>query len=102
VICRHCNQSKVNRPRGLCWRCYYTPGLRDLYASMGLPALLIIRGRPSSAPTSAFPGTEAKIAVLAARAGRREELFHPDDFNPGAVEMVDPPFLVPLQHGGAA
>ena len=30
VKCRHCGKSKVNRPRGLCWTCYYTPGLRML------------------------------------------------------------------------
>ena len=30
-ICRHCTKSKVNRPRGLCWSCYYTPGVKDLY-----------------------------------------------------------------------
>ena len=31
MICRHCNKNKVNRPRGLCWDCYYMPGVRDLY-----------------------------------------------------------------------
>ena len=32
-ICRHCAdpKRKVNRPRGLCWYCYYTPGVRKLY-----------------------------------------------------------------------
>ena len=29
AVCRHCTQSKVNRPRGLCWSCYYTPGVRE-------------------------------------------------------------------------
>ncbi len=29
--CRHCRKSSVSRPRGLCWGCYYTPGVRDLY-----------------------------------------------------------------------
>ena len=33
AVCRHCSKSKVNRPRGLCWSCYYTPGVRDLYPS---------------------------------------------------------------------
>ena len=28
-ICKHCRKSKVNRPRGLCWGCYYTPGVKD-------------------------------------------------------------------------
>jgi hypothetical protein len=31
MICVHCCKKKVNRPRGLCWGCYYTPGVRDLY-----------------------------------------------------------------------
>lgn len=33
MTCRHCGKGKVCRPRGLCWRCYYTPGVRDLYPS---------------------------------------------------------------------
>ena len=33
LICRHCRRSGVNRPRGLCWTCYYTPGVRELYPS---------------------------------------------------------------------
>lgn len=32
-VCRHCNCRKVNRPRGLCWRCYYTPAVRAMYLS---------------------------------------------------------------------
>ena len=31
--CRHCHEGPVNRPRGLCWSCYYRPGVRDLYPS---------------------------------------------------------------------
>jgi hypothetical protein len=27
--CRNCKVKKVNRPRGLCWTCYCTPGVRD-------------------------------------------------------------------------
>lgn len=33
MICRHCSKFKANRPRGLCWKCYYTPGVRDLFPS---------------------------------------------------------------------
>lgn len=29
--CRHCTARPVHRPRGLCWTCYYAPGVRDLY-----------------------------------------------------------------------
>lgn len=34
---------------------------------------------PPAAATSARPGSEAKIAEMAARAARGEQLFHPDD-----------------------
>ena len=30
-ICLHCKILKVCRPRGLCWSCYYKPGVRELY-----------------------------------------------------------------------
>ncbi len=32
-LCRHCQKSHVNRPLGLCWHCYYCPGVRALYPS---------------------------------------------------------------------
>ncbi|GIW81518.1 MAG: hypothetical protein KatS3mg105_3325 [Gemmatales bacterium] len=35
--------------------------------------------RPPAQPTDAEPGSEEKIAVMAARAARGEALFHPDD-----------------------
>ncbi len=35
MICRHCHRKKVNRPRGLCWRCYYRPGVRERYPPIG-------------------------------------------------------------------
>lgn len=33
MLCRHCQTKKANRPRGLCWPCYYTPGVKELYPS---------------------------------------------------------------------
>lgn len=30
--CRHCGK-KANRPRGLCWNCYYDPAIGALYPS---------------------------------------------------------------------
>jgi hypothetical protein len=30
-VCRHCHAEPVSRPRGLGWKCYYAPGVRDLY-----------------------------------------------------------------------
>lgn len=33
--CVHCGKKRPNRPRGLCWQCYYTPGVRELYGVRG-------------------------------------------------------------------
>jgi len=65
----------VNRPRGLCWTCYYTPGLRERYASGSKYAS---RGEPKGNPNSrgplpatttiAVPGSDAKICVMMERA----------------------------------
>lgn len=83
MICRHCNEHPVSRPRGLCWTCYYNPTVRDRYpladhcvcgpharsgGSMKLPE-----------PTDARPGSEDKIAILAERVRLGMALFHPDD-----------------------
>lgn len=29
--CAHCKKSHAHRPRGLCWTCYYQPGVKELY-----------------------------------------------------------------------
>lgn len=84
MLCRHCRKARVNRPRGLCWSCYYRPGVRDRYpstskyarrgAGVGVgPAPLPAR------PTSALPGSAEKIRVLAERAQLGQQLWHPDD-----------------------
>jgi hypothetical protein len=74
----------VSRPRGLCWNCYYTPGIRDRYLSTSRHASRgqgNIRGnaKPAESPTRARPGSQAKIAVLEQRARDGQELWHPDD-----------------------
>ena len=83
-MCRHCQAGSVSRPRGLCWSCYYAPGVRELYPTTSkfgrrgegnfnctppLPAF----------PTHATPGSAEKIATLAERARLRQNLWHPDD-----------------------
>jgi hypothetical protein len=81
MICRHCNQRGVNRPRGLCWGCYYTPGVIHLYPPDSKYAYRGVgtSGRKPCEPTTARPGSPEKIAVLEGRAERGEMLFHPDD-----------------------
>ena len=83
TICRHCKKCKVNRPLGLCWGCYYRPGIRDLYPSTSIYANrgvgLSQKRRPLPEPTRARPGTPEKVAVLEARAEAGEHLWHPRD-----------------------
>lgn len=83
-LCRHCHRYHTTRPRGLCWRCYYTPGVIALYPSTSKFAR---RGVPNktgavpapAVPVSAGPGEPEKVAELEARAGRGESLWHPRD-----------------------
>jgi hypothetical protein len=75
---------KANRPRGLCWSCYYTPGLRDLFPSTSKFARRGVtdfygRAAMAHAPTPALPGTPEKVAVLEERARRGVSLWHPRD-----------------------
>lgn len=85
--CRHCHGRGVNRPRGLCWRCYHLPGVKDRY-----PALMNGTGRARAyglglvAPVkqaaqacAARPGTEGKMVVMRQRLERGEHLHHPED-----------------------
>ena len=84
MVCRHCGRSRVNRPRGLCWSCYYTPGVRERYPSTSKFAR---RGNSNGngaaplppGPTQARPGSSEKVAVLEQRAQRRQALWHPHD-----------------------
>ena len=82
--CRHCGRAKVNRPRGLCWSCYYTHGVRDRYPSTSKFArrgLGIFNGNTVQppVPTTAPPGTPEKMAVLEMRIRHRQALWHPLD-----------------------
>lgn len=90
MACRHCkDQDRVaNRPRGLCWTCYYTPGVKELYEPIGEKGVygaygsatpMNHRGRLPAQPTNELRGTPEKIEVMRERAARGESLFHPDD-----------------------
>jgi hypothetical protein len=84
AICRHCSKSKVNRPRGLCWSCYYTPGVKELYPSTSKYARRGVGNFTGNAPlppvpTTAVPGSPEKLAVLEQRAKMKLAIFHPAD-----------------------
>jgi hypothetical protein len=84
MMCRHCNYVPSSRPRGLCWSCYYTPGVRDQYPSTSKFARRGVgdfNGQVAlpAGPTSALPGSPEKVAILEQRASRGEALWHPQD-----------------------
>ena len=94
TICRHCRTRRPARPRGLCWRCYYTPGLREQYPSESKYAMRPAKGLVpqhdpldtteyqapiADEPTTAEPGTLDKIEVLARRLAAGLTLHHPYD-----------------------
>jgi hypothetical protein len=96
-VCRNCSNPAhaVNRPRGLCWRCFYTPGVKEAFGyfartgsvhsvrgALRTPTLRVNHniGRPvAPAPTTAVPGTPEKIEVMRLRAEARYAVLHPAD-----------------------
>ncbi len=92
MICRHCKKSKVCRPRGLCWTCYYRPGVKEMYPSTSKYARRGVGNFAGQAPlpkrsTNARPGSEEKIAILMERALLKQSLFHPDDLRLEPCEL---------------
>jgi hypothetical protein len=84
MLCRHCKHVNANRPRGLCWTCYYRPGIRDRYPSTSKFArhgVSDFNGKAAlaPAPTTALPGTPEKVAILEERARQHQALWHPLD-----------------------
>ena len=84
MLCRHCQKTKPNRPRGLCWSCYYKPGVRDQYPSTSKFARRGVGDYNGKSvlppwPTGAMPGSAEKVAILEQRARMRLSLWHPDD-----------------------
>lgn len=82
-VCKHCRKSKVNRPRGLCWTCYYTDGVKEQYPSTSKYARRGVGNftgnAPLPEPTAALPGTAEKMAILELRAKLKQALWHPLD-----------------------
>jgi hypothetical protein len=84
MMCRHCHTHRSNRPRGLCWTCYYTPGVRARFPSTSKFArrgLDDFNGRAPlpAEPTCAPPGSAEKVAILEQRARLKMSLWHPHD-----------------------
>lgn len=94
--CRHCHVKWADRARNLCRRCYDDLGIRSMYPlpakEHGVPVPILDRARcrgvdlqgkrrtvPAS-PTLAKPGSAEKIRILAERASKGEELWHPKDY----------------------
>ncbi len=83
-LCRHCHAAIICRPRGLCWVCYHTQGIRDLYTATSKYGRRGVGNgddaRPlAPLPTAALPGTNEKLAVLEERARLNLRLWHPLD-----------------------
>src|SRR5688500_4225283 len=84
MLCRHCQMNKISRPRGLCWNCYYLPGVREQVPSTSKfgrrgPGKLFAAAALWLFPTVAPPASSEKVAILEQRAALHQELFHPDD-----------------------
>lgn len=88
-VCLHCRTRKVSRPRGLCWNCFYTPGLREQYQTQrssdgkrtgrrGIANGYINPPAPVR-PTEARPGSREKIQAMIERTQAGEGLWHPQD-----------------------
>jgi hypothetical protein len=87
--CRHCNFRSANRSRGLCYTCFYVPGVKDMYPSTSKYARRGVTTGGSCAPlvpTTAPPGTPEKLLVMEHRAAQGQAIFHPFD----AREPGDP------------
>ena len=90
-MCRHCGQKPSIRPRGLCWGCYYTPGVRDHYPVSNhcgaKRSAADFYGNPPTPPvaTKALAGSTEKVAVMEERAALGYAIHHPDD----TLEVVE-------------
>lgn len=83
--CRHCGPTpRAIRARGLCNHCYVVPGVKERYPTLWptgrrkTPDSGAGNG-PAAAGTSTPIGSDARIAILAARAEVKMELHHKDD-----------------------
>lgn len=100
-LCRHCRTAPVNRPRGMCWTCYYRPGIRELYpvnaqfAARGVADTYATKPLPPH-PTTAYPGSVEKLRVLEERAAGGFALHHPRDFRVSGMTGPNPDWTPPI------
>jgi hypothetical protein len=99
-ICQHCHEHPVSKSRGLCWRCWFTPGIKEKYT---IEECYAHRGNglsPSHGkklpqrPTQAQPGSAKKIQVMADRAAKGLALHHPLDKGARDFDWEDLPELL--------
>lgn len=78
--CKHCQKVPSNRPRGLCWSCYYRPGVREQYAiaANSVKKSATCLSGEQAAPTRIRPGPD-KVAVMVFRASLGMPIFCDDD-----------------------
>jgi hypothetical protein len=87
ILCLHCGVRFVSRPRGLCHRCFYAPGVKELYSPVSKYG---VRGVGQGcinpvppAPTESLPGTESKLNEFGRRAAAGLSLFAAGDARRG-------------------
>lgn len=80
TTCAHCGRETHLRPRQLCFSCYFTPHIRDLYPPLVEHGKDWYSDRTSANQPCAFePGSPEKIAEMARRYENGEPLHHPKD-----------------------
>lgn len=85
AMCAHCRWRLCCRPRGLCFACHLDPSTRMQHPMKDSPTNRRGVGNGfktapfPACPTSARPGSQAKVDVMAARVLAGEGLWHPLD-----------------------
>src|ERR1700676_5484794 len=89
-MCLHCLIRKANKSRGLCYSCYFRPGVRGLYpiTSQFAPRNVGLHCLGIGCPTAAVPGSQAKLDVMQQRAKDNVAITHPDDLR---EDLMPPP-----------
>ena len=87
--CQHCQERPGRHKMRLCWRCYHTPGVRDLYreredlSTAGGDGAWEFTELPlPPEPTDAVPGSPEKLAVMQWRDEHGYQPHHPADNRP--------------------